>query len=50
MAIREIRLKIGGESEIFSPFDPDGQMLSEDETDYLSRVFLNKHRRCGRIT
>ena len=42
---KEIRLKIHDESEMFSPMDPDQRLLSEDVIDYLSRVFLNKHRR-----
>lgn len=45
MAMREIKLKIHEEDDIFSPMDPDQSMLSEDVADYLSRVFLNKHRR-----
>ena len=42
---RDIKLKIHDESELFSPLDPDQNMLSEDVIDYLSQVFLNKHRR-----
>ena len=45
MNTREIKLKIHDESELFSPLDPDQMMISDDVIDYLSRVFLNKHRR-----
>ena len=45
MPTREIKLKSHDESEIFSPMDPDQMMVSDDVVDYLSRVFLNKHRR-----
>ena len=44
-AARDIKLRVHDESELFSPLDPDQNMLSDDVIDYLSRVFLNKHRR-----
>ena len=45
MAVKEIKLKIHDESELYAPMDPDGNLISDDVIDYLSRVFLNKHRR-----
>ena len=44
MNTREIKLKIHEESDLFSPFDPDGKLLSEDVCDHLSRYYLNVHR------
>lgn len=45
MTKQEIKLKVNDESELYSPMDPDQNMLSDDAAAYLSRVFLNKHRR-----
>ena len=45
MVSREIRLKIHEESDMFSPYDPDQELLSEDISDYLVRYYENKHRR-----
>lgn len=45
MNTRETKLKIHDESEFFSPMDPDQSMISDEVIAYLSRVFLNKHRR-----
>ena len=44
-AVRDIKLRVHDELELFSPMDPDRIMLSDDVIDYFSRVFLNKHRR-----
>lgn len=45
MPTREIKLKVSDESELFSPMDPDQEILSDDVISYFARVFLNKHRR-----
>ena len=45
MTTHTIKLKIQDESEFFSPMDPDQNMLSDEVISYLTRVFLNKHRR-----
>ncbi|MBQ6268054.1 MAG: hypothetical protein IJK64_09845 [Clostridia bacterium] len=45
MATKDFKLKIAEESDLYSPFDPDQEILSEDVIDYFTRVFLNKHRR-----
>ena len=42
MAVTEIKLKIHEESDMFSPFDPDQEMLSEDLSEYLSHCYKNK--------
>ena len=36
MNTREIKLKIHDESELFSPFDPDQTMISDDVIEYLA--------------
>ncbi len=41
---QEIRLRIHEESDLFSPYDPDQMMLSEDISSYLSNCYANKHR------
>jgi hypothetical protein len=45
MTANEIKLKIQEEEDLYAPIDPDRTMLSEEVVDYLSRVFLSKHRR-----
>ena len=45
MPKRIIKLKIHDESDFFSSMDPDRNMVSDEVLGYLSRVFLNKHRR-----
>ena len=45
MTTRNIKLKIHEESDLFSPLDPDQNILSEEAIDYFTRIFLNKHRR-----
>ena len=45
MVTREIKLKIGEESDLFSPFDPDRMQLSDEVSAYLVRSYENKHRR-----
>ena len=45
MTTRDIKLKIHEESDLFSPLDPDQNILSEEAIDYFTRIFLNKHRR-----
>lgn len=44
MDTREIKIKIHDESDLFSPFDPDQEILSEDVFQYISRNYMNKHR------
>ena len=44
MAANEIKLRIHEEADMFSPYDPDQEMLSEDVGDYLIRCYENKHR------
>jgi len=44
MRIRDIKMKIHEESELYSPMDPDQMILSDDVASYLERAFLNKHR------
>ncbi len=43
-AKHEIRLKVHEESDMFSPYDPDQMMLSEDISSYLTTCYENKHR------
>ena len=45
MIRHEIKLKIQDETELFSPLDPDQNMLSEDVTEYFRRNYIHKHRR-----
>ncbi|MBR4728469.1 MAG: hypothetical protein IK080_11335 [Clostridia bacterium] len=45
MATKDFKLKISEESDLYCPFDPDQEILSEEVIDYFTRVFLNKHRR-----
>lgn len=45
MTTREIKLRVSDESALYSEMDPDRNMLSDDVIGYLTRVFLNKHRR-----
>ena len=45
MVRHEIKLKIQDETELFSPLDPDQNMLSEDVTEYFRRNYIHKHRR-----
>ena len=45
MATNEIKLKIHEESDMFTPYDPDQELLSEDVSAYLIRCYENKHRR-----
>ena len=42
METREI--KIHDESDLFSSFDPDQKLLSDELTSYLAHNYLNKHR------
>ena len=44
MNTREIRLKIEKESDLFSGFDPDQKLLSEEVSLHLARNYLNQHR------
>ena len=44
MKRRNIKLRIQEESDLYSPLDPDQNMLSEEVAGYLTRVFLSKHR------
>ena len=45
MVTTEIKLKIHEESDMFTPYDPDQKLLSEDVMDYLLRCYENMHRR-----
>ena len=45
MTSQIIKMKIHDESELYSPLDPDKNMLSEDIVSYLTRVFLRQHRK-----
>ena len=44
MVTQEIKLKIHEEADLFSPFDPDQKLLSEDVIQYIARNYLNLHR------
>ena len=44
MATRTIKLKIHDESDMYSPFDPDQQMISEDVVTYLTKGFQRVHK------
>ena len=44
METKEIRIKIHDESDLFSQFDPDQNMLSDEMVTYLARNYLNQHR------
>ena len=45
MLTQEIKLKIHDEAELFSPYDPDGNQLSEDVNSYFARCFLETHEK-----
>ena len=45
MVTREIKLKIHEEADMFTPFDPERKLLSEDVAAYLVRNYENVHRR-----
>ena len=45
MVTREIKVKIGEQSDLFNPFDPDRTQLSDEVSAYLVRSYENKHRR-----
>ena len=44
MVTQEIKLKIHEESDLFTPYDPDQKLLSEEVSGYLVRCYANKHR------
>ena len=44
MITHELKLKIHEEADLFSAYDPDQTLLSEDVVSYLERNYLNKHR------
>ena len=44
MTEKIVKLKIHEESDLYSSFDPDQNLLSDEVIGYLTRVFLNKHR------
>ena len=44
MSTKEINLKIHEEADLYSAFDPEQKLLSEDVTEYHARNYLNKHR------
>ena len=41
----ELQMKIHEESDLFSPYDPQQNVLSEDVLAYWERIFVHKHRR-----
>ena len=41
----ELQMKIHEESELFSPFDPQQNLLSDDAIVYFERIYVHKHRR-----
>ncbi len=43
--VKEIKLKIHEENDLYSDYDPDRMLLSEDVVSYFMRNFLHKHRR-----
>ena len=45
MNTQEIKVKIQDESELYTPFDPEQRLLSEDVSDYLIRNYKNMHRK-----
>lgn len=47
MAIQEFKLRIHEESDLYNPFDPDQEILSEDVSDYLIQQYGNMHRSAG---
>ena len=44
MTTQEIKLKIHEEDDLYSPFDLDQELLSEEVLTHLERNYLNKHR------
>ena len=44
MITQELKLKIHEEADLFSAYDPDQMLLSEDVVSYMERNYLNKHR------
>ena len=45
MVTKEIKLKLHEESDLYSSYDPDQKLLSEDVAIYLTHNYLNKHRK-----
>ena len=45
MVRHELQMKIHEESDLFSPYDPQQNLLSEDVLTYWARIFVHKHRR-----
>ena len=45
MNAKEIKLKIHEESDLFTPYDPDRNLLSEDVSEYVARCYKNNHRK-----
>jgi hypothetical protein len=44
MKKKEFKLKIREEADLYSPLDPDRDLLSDEIIDYFTRLFLNQHR------
>ena len=42
---QQIQLKIHDESDLFTPFDPEQKMISEEVNDYLVRNYQNKFKK-----
>ena len=47
MRSKEFKLRIHEEADLFSAYDPDQALLSEDVVSYLERNYMNKHRFTG---
>ena len=42
--MKEIKLKIHEEDDLYSPYDPDKKLLAEEVVTHLMRNFIHKHR------
>ncbi len=47
MVTKEIKLNIHEETDLYSEYDPDQTLLSEDIVSHLQRNYLHKHRVSG---
>ena len=45
MQTQEIKLRIHEEADLFTPYDPEQKLLSEEVSDYLIRCYRNIHRK-----
>lgn len=44
MTTKEIKVKIHEEADLYSEYDPEQMLLSEEITGYVERNYINKHR------